>query len=98
MAMANKDVNLFVANPHTKNMIRRLSFCSMLPGSWDKRFVRDMLRQVTNSGLISQKQQACVDKLAHKYRRQIGYCLCLECLNKHKPTGQYTLPLSEAME
>ena len=52
---------------HHAEMIRLLNRVRFLPGSWDKRFAKGV------SGLdnLSPKQTACLEKMFHRYRRQI---------------------------
>lgn len=51
-----------------KALLKALGTCTFLPGSYDKRFVRDM----TGGTLISERQLLYLYKVAHKYRRQMG--------------------------
>ena len=51
--------------------IRVLATLSYLPGSWDKRFVRDVNAIVAAGESLSPKQRENVDRLARKYRRQM---------------------------
>ena len=53
-------------NPFPR-LIRALARCTFPVGSWDKRFVRNMLDREE----FSEKQQACILRLVHRYRRQI---------------------------
>jgi len=57
-----------------KDKIHELTKCTFLPGSWDKRFVRDMMSKDVNK--LTQKQKEWIDKLHHKYRRQISRLRC----------------------
>jgi hypothetical protein len=58
-------------------IIRQLSFVTMLPGSWDKRFARSMesrLQAKAEKGEtleITEKQAEQLLRMAHRYRRQI---------------------------
>ena len=52
-----------------------LARCSFLPGSWDKRFVRDVASLKTHTPL----QAANIDRLAWKYRRQLPARLVPSC-------------------
>lgn len=52
-------------------MIQDLKRCTFLPGSFDKRFVRNMSYHVEGSD-ITEKQAECLKKMHHRYRRQIG--------------------------
>ena len=52
--------------PEHREKLERLSRCSFLPGSWDKRFVRDVL----GSEAITARQAETIDRLYHRYRRQ----------------------------
>lgn len=47
--------------------IQALQRVTYLPGSWDKRFARDVSYLTT----ITEKQAAQVRRLVHRYRRQI---------------------------
>ena len=60
-------------DPLTARAIADLTFCRFTPGSWDKRFARDMGERVSfGPTSITAKQYAWVWKLAWKYRRQLG--------------------------
>lgn len=50
--------------------IEALARCSFLPGSWDKRFARDMAATAEDYRLTA-KQRQCLWKMAWKYRRQM---------------------------
>lgn len=56
-----------------KRMIAALSYCTFLPGSYPKRFVRDMRWRMENEPdtELSEKQAAYLEKLAWMYRKQI---------------------------
>lgn len=49
--------------------MQRLACCSMLPGSWDKRFIRNVSAMPIETEL-SASQAEQVERLWHKYRRQ----------------------------
>ena len=73
--------------PEQRRAIRILSGVVFLPFSFDKRFVKDMVRKLIaeidheeNTVTLSEKQHNCLMLLEHKYRRQHGRCHCLECL------------------
>lgn len=53
-----------------KAIIRDLNRCTFLPGSYEKRFVRDMATKPDDYEL-SEKQAAFLDKVHHRYREQI---------------------------
>lgn len=58
--------------------IEALSRCTFSPGSAEKRFVRDMFaRERTYS--LSERQDAFLNRLAHRYRRQLDGCKATEC-------------------
>ena len=59
------------ATDEDKANIAKLVRCTFLPGSFDKRFARDIDSQLANSCEITEKQRAYLVKLVHKYRRQI---------------------------
>ena len=48
-------------------LIRALNTCTFLPGSYEKRFVRDMF----GAKQITQKQLLYLYRTAHRYRRQL---------------------------
>lgn len=50
---------------------RWLATLNYLPGSWDKRFARDVAAYVAAGRPLSEKQVANVERLAWKYRRQL---------------------------
>ena len=54
-------------------MISALCRCSLLPGSWDKRFIGSMAQGMLdrNSNKTTEKQRATIIRLVHRYRRQI---------------------------
>jgi hypothetical protein len=54
-----------------RHTLRQLARCTMLPGSWDKRFVRDLIGY-SDDQVLSPRQAAMVEKLSHRYRRQIS--------------------------
>jgi len=57
--------------------------CTFLPGSWDKRFVRH-LSALPVEAELTEKQVACLEKMAHRYLEQMilvlpsGYRLVVE--------------------
>lgn len=66
--------------PEQREQIQLLSHCVMLPGSYEKRFVRDMSTKPDDE-VLSEKQAAFLEKTFHRYRKQIqgvrkkhGYC------------------------
>ncbi len=60
--------------PEYAKIIRALSSCSFLPGSWEKNFVRkmDAKRYDDNACCLSDRQRKTVRDLAQKYRRQLS--------------------------
>jgi hypothetical protein len=48
----------------------RINGCRLLPGSFDKRFTRDLPSFL---GVITPKQEAMIDQLWYKYRKQLGH-------------------------
>ena len=44
--------------------------CTFIPGSFDKRFVRDI--HANPNATLSDKQHACLERLFYRYRRQTG--------------------------
>ena len=67
------DGKAWVVEPDYRTLAMRLSGCSMLPGSWDKRFSRDMAYAAQNDGCApyTEKQREHILRLAYKYRRQM---------------------------
>ncbi len=63
--------------PEHRAKLERLSRCTFLPGSWDKRFVRNVwgsvlaCEAVNGTPTITTNQAEQVDRLHHRYRRQI---------------------------
>ena len=53
----------------TRYRLEHLSHCRMLPGSYDKRFVRSLLSGDTDK--LSERQLAEIARLDHRYRRQL---------------------------
>lgn len=51
--------------------IRELETCSFLPGSWEKRFVRDLATFPPEKEL-TQRQAAALRRTAWRYRKQRG--------------------------
>lgn len=51
--------------------IQALSKCTFIPGSFEKRFVRDM-ETLGEYDMLSKKQTAFLERLAWRYRQQIG--------------------------
>lgn len=51
--------------------IQALAKCSFTPGSWNKRFVRD-LAQYPPEKELSEKQQAALARVAWHYRQQLS--------------------------
>lgn len=60
------------AYEHYKNLALRLSLCVMQPGSYEKRFVRDMVAILYLGKPISSKQMGYLDDLQFKYRVQLS--------------------------
>lgn len=57
-----------------------LARCKFSPGSSAKRFVNDMASRPA-SYEMSDKATAFLDQLAHQYRKQIGECLSVACVD-----------------
>lgn len=57
-----------------RRLILRLSKCTFLPGSYEKRFVRSMAALANSKGEteLSEKQAAFLAKVGHRYRRQLA--------------------------
>jgi hypothetical protein len=55
-----------------KDMLHRLSRCTFLPGSWEKRFVRNLhFTARSKKPTISPKQREWLVEIAYRYRNQI---------------------------
>lgn len=54
-----------------RSKLDRLARCTMMPGGWNKRFVRD-LGSKPDGYELSRKQAAVLDRLVHAYRRQLA--------------------------
>lgn len=50
---------------------KALARLSYFPGTWDKRFTRDVAAIVTAGRELTEKQAENVERLAWKYRRQL---------------------------
>lgn len=48
-----------------------LEKCSFLPGSFDKRFSRDIASAVRANASLTPRQVETINRLAYKYRRQM---------------------------
>lgn len=51
--------------------LKALSRCTFYPGSWDKRFVRDMAA-LGPYDLLTPKQEQNIERLTYCYRKQLG--------------------------
>ena len=56
-----------------------LAKCTFSPGSTPKMFVK-RLTTVDAARVLSAKETAFLDRLAHQYRRQIGRCMSVACV------------------
>lgn len=52
-------------------MAAALARCSFTPGSWDKRFARDVAAQLRATAYITQRQAESLRQMVHRYRRQL---------------------------
>jgi hypothetical protein len=73
--------------PAERQIALALARCTFLPGSWQKRFARDMAAMATHAPdhPLSERQTAWLIRLAHTYRRQL-------------PTSVIAAALDEAIE
>lgn len=62
-----------------REQIQALSGCTMIPGSWDKRFVTDMLER--SPATLTENQRNQVRRLAYKYRRQMPAAMASNRVN-----------------
>lgn len=67
-----------------KEIALALGNCTFLPGSWDKRFARDLAFAAKNSPDVAftERQAAHLLRLAHKYRRQLPAEIVLRALDE----------------
>ncbi len=68
-----------------REQIQALSGCSMIPGSWDKRFVTDMLER--SPAALTENQRNQVRRLAYKYRRQMPQKLLPKSVKMPRQVG-----------
>lgn len=54
-----------------KSLIGRLARCRMLPGDWDKMFIKSLCALPTDHEL-SEPQIMALERLHYKYRKQLG--------------------------
>jgi hypothetical protein len=59
-----------------RNLLIRLDKCRFVPGSYEKRFVREMAALARSDTwwetFLTEKQRAFIQKIAHRYRNQLG--------------------------
>jgi hypothetical protein len=56
-----------------RRMARRLARCTFPVASWDKRFVREVAAAAqAPEAKITPKMRAQLERLTHRYRRQLG--------------------------
>lgn len=73
-------------DPLHYRIIRLLALCTFLPGSHEKRFVRDM-EGLGPYDMLSGKQSAYMEALAYKYRKQMGVLLVPKPKREKKPSA-----------
>lgn len=87
--------------PAERSIAIALGRCSFPPGSWDKRFARDLASVAERSPEIAytERQAAHLLRLAHKYRRQLPSTIIESALdemenaaNRRVENGQGALP------
>lgn len=61
-----------------RKMLTILRGCTFLPGSYDKRFVRN-ISALPDDCELTENQAMLIPVLFHRYRRQHGKCRCQEC-------------------
>ena len=74
-------------------MLAALARCTFLPGSFDKRFVRD----ISGVTALTEKQRALFHKTFYRYRLQMNLSdgdarFLLDRVQGVSPEGQYLLP------
>lgn len=57
--------------PKHQEAIKALNRCRFMPGSWDKRFVRDMA-YLSDYAMLTAKQEEWIDRLLYRYRKQLA--------------------------
>lgn len=63
--------------------------CTFVPASHPKRFVRDV-NALPERAVLTEKQAASLNRMAHAYRKQMGGCLaapCEKCGTPDAPQG-----------
>lgn len=69
--------------PWERDAIQALARCHMLPGSFEKRFARNMAKRLEDPAWeLNEKHRDTLRRLAHNYRVQIGRCMvpgCFKC-------------------
>ena len=59
-------------DPKDHLRIRELRYVTMLPGTWDKKFVMDMAKRLESDlSPLTERQSYQIERLAWKYRRRI---------------------------
>lgn len=58
-------------SPEHRQKLDLLSRCTFLPGSWPKRFVRQV-SSLPDEAMLNAKQEYWIDRLYYMYRRQIS--------------------------
>lgn len=69
--------------PEQRNKVNLLRRCRFLPGSFDKRFVRDMSTK-SDDYELSKKQATYLDKTFTRYRKQIAVITDREFADEHQ--------------
>ena len=79
--------------PVDLDAIHQLAGCRMLPGSWGKRFARDLDAQVSHGAIeISVKQMYWLWKLCCQFRRQLKGAVREEAILRRSPAGHVLQP------
>jgi hypothetical protein len=67
--------------PHYLHLILALNACTMLPASWDKRFIRSLGVFVIDDSL-SERQIEQLERMAFRYRKQLVWHMSAYDLQK----------------
>lgn len=76
--------------PAMIGIARHLGRCTFLPGSWDKRFARDIaaLAEHSPDKDLTDRQAAHLLRLTHKYRRQMPTQIVMDALDEMEKAAE----------
>jgi hypothetical protein len=83
--------------PDQREMVTLLNSCTFLPGSYDKKFVRDM-GHIPDDQALTARQDRFLQTIFHRFRKQIGINrhnrLCAVCTGQGLKVEESNQPLS----